>query len=325
MGKGLLSDMAKLTLAYNHVTPDLPKTVIAKLPPPQGYIRDQVLRLKLFEKEIRFYTEVAPKSPIRTPDLIYSAMDSEHQRHVLLLQDCSHYAEIDPQLDGLSYQQTKIIVLKIADFHARWWDDKSLSSFYWMPRFDDPEAKATNIDRFRFHWDACIQMEDFKNALPEGGLKAGQKIYEQRPWLFETAPGDKLTVYHGDFKSDNMFFDRDTPQDPLVFFDWSTVKIGRGTADLSYLLGYCLATELRRQYEKDVLRSYYDRLLDRGVTNYSFDECYSDYLRGLVYYIYYPVVQMRFFSDARGQRVSTTGLQRMFSAVLDNEATRILP
>ncbi len=327
VGQGFLSDMAKLTLAYDRDAPHLPGTIIAKLPPSSPSAREAVRMINMFEREIGFYNEVAPRSPIRTPGLIYSGIDSENQRYVLLMEDCSYCTQADPQLEGLTYEQTKIIALKMADFHARWWDDENLLSFPWMPKPKEPERMAMLINRFRANWDACARIEDFRKLLPDGGWEAGLKINKQRQWLIENMPGDKLTILHFDLRADNLFFDWDTPQDPLIVFDWSLAAIGRGVVDISFMLGFSLATELRRQVEKDVVKLYHQRLLDRGISGYTFDECWTDYLRGL---LQKTATLLTAFSrvphnDPRGTKLVNITVNRWFSAIVDNEATSLLP
>ncbi len=44
VGKGFLSDMAKLTLTYERDAPHLPGTMIAKLPPSYPSARETVIR-----------------------------------------------------------------------------------------------------------------------------------------------------------------------------------------------------------------------------------------------------------------------------------------
>ncbi len=327
VGQGFLSDMTKLTLAYDRDAPHLPGTMITKLPPSYPSARELVMRRNIFEREIWFYNEIVPQSPLRTPGLIYGGIDSENQRYVLLMEDCSHYTPADPQLEGITYQQMKIIALKMADFHARWWDDENLFSFPWLVNRKEPEQMAFSINFLRNSWDACAQIEDFRQALPDGSWEAGLKFYEHLPWLVENMPEDKLTIIHFDLRADNMFFDWDTPQDPLVVFDWATPSIGRGARDLSVPLGFSLATELRRQVEKDIVKLYHQRLLDRGIAGYSFDECWTDYLRELLWGIGFPLVTFAGadLSDPRGTKLASIMAQRCFSAVLDNEATSLLP
>ena len=325
VGEGFVSDMARLTVAYDREAPHLPKTMIAKLPTSYESARAIAMLYNIYEREIRFYTEVAPQSPIRTPGLIYGEVDSENERYALLLEDCSRYTQVD-QVKGLDYDQTKLVALKLADFHARWWDAEDLFSFPWMAKPRGPEAMAL-IDTFRVCWDASAQIEDFRKMLPEGGWEAGLKIYEHYPWLIESIPDEHLTISHFDFRTDNMFFDWDTPDDPLIVFDWGAASVSRGVGDLAYLLGGSVATDVRRTVEKDVVRLYYERLLERGVSGYSFDECWNDYRKGLLFFTFIGVLAVVSLdmSDPRGTELIRLAIPRYFTAIVDNEAISVLP
>lgn len=326
IGEGFLSDMARLTVTYDRDIPGIPATMIAKLPTSYESARAIGMQLNLYEREIRFYIEILPKSPIRTPYLIYGVVDSENQRYVLLMEDCSHYTPADPELKGLDYEQTKIIAAKISDFHARWWDSDDLFSFPWLPKPDSP-GRMASIDTFRSSWDICAQIEDFRKVLPEGGWEAGLKINEQMHWLVEDAPNDNLTIRHTDMRSDNMFFDWDTPDNPLIVFDWGMVSIGRGTGDLAFLLGFSLSTDMRRKIEKEMIDLYYQSLLNKGVSGYPFDEFWTDYRKALLRFTTIPVIAYAKLdhSDSRSTKLLNVALNRWFSSIIDNDATRVLP
>jgi hypothetical protein len=326
LGEGFMSDMARLALTYDRQAPHLPASVVAKLPTAFESARAVGMLLRIYEREIRFYQEVAPKSPIRTPRLVHADIDSENGRFALLMEDCSQYTPVDPQVKGLSREHTELITLKLAGFQARWWDSEELRALDWLPGAGAPETLALT-DIFRGCWDACAQMPGFREALPDGGWEAGLRIREHYDWLIGSIPGGNLTIGHSDFRVDNMFFDWDTPDDPLVVFDWGAAYATRGAGDLAYLVGACVATDVRRRIEKDILRLYNTRLVQAGVSGYSEDECWSDYLRGLLIFtiilvLAYSSLDM---SDPRGTELLRVGLDRWFTAIIDNDATSILP
>ncbi len=324
-GQGFMSDMAKLTVAYDREALNLPTTMIAKLPATYESARTVAMQLNLYEREIRFYQEAAPKSPIRTPGLICGEVDAANQRYALLLEDCSHCEQLD-QTVGIDYEQAKLAALKLADFHARWWDADDLGSFDWLPRPNDPVVMAL-IDIFKACWDACAQNEGFRKMLPAGGWEAGLKLSEHYAWLIEDIPENNLTLSHIDYRADNMFFDPDTPDDPLIVFDWGGTVIARGVTNLAYLLGGSLTIDLRRQVEKDLVKLYYQRLLDRGVSGYSYDECWTDYLKGLLIFTIIAVLAFTTLdmSDPRGVELLRVALDRWFTSIVDNNATSVLP
>ena len=198
VGQGFNSDLAKLILRFDRDSKNLPKTIVAKLPPSDEAIRNVLTANKAFEREIRFYQEVAPNISVRTPRVIYSGMDPDRQRYVILMEDCSYATPAEPDLQGLTYEETRIVVSKIADFHARWWKADTLTSLSWVPKLRDVVIRNANTgNTARAVWDACNKLEDFRKKLPDGGWEAGLKIVEQRNWLNNNLPEDKLTLLHG--------------------------------------------------------------------------------------------------------------------------------
>lgn len=325
VGEGFVSDMARLTMDYDREAPQLPRTVVAKLPTSFESAHAVAMLFNIYEREIRFYSEVAPSSPIRTPHLIYWDVDSEQQRYILLMEDCSCYAQVD-QIRGLDYEKTKQVALMLADFHVRWWDAEDLYSFPWMPTNNGASALAL-IDTYRSCWEASLQFEDFVAALPDGGREAGQKLHDQYSSLIDTAPDDHLTIAHFDFRVDNLFFDSNNRERPVIVFDWQASNINRGVIDLSYLLGGSIPIELRRDIEEEIIRLYHNRLQEKGISGYSWDECWEDYLKGTLIFAYIPVLAYASLDtgDARGKQLASLLTTRHFTTIVDNDATSLLP
>lgn len=325
VGEGFQSDMARITIEYNRDDASLPLTMVAKLPTTYEAANYAAMLFNTYEREIRFYKELAHRSPIRTPKLIYGDFDTETKRYVLILQDCANYTQID-QLKGLTETQLRHAVVKIADFHAYWWNSPDLVKIAWMPRPRSQAAFAL-VGFYRGCWDMAVNIPEFLNALPPGGKEAGLQIYKYFQWMVEdAAPDDNLTITHFDFRGDNLFFDESNRQDPVVAFDWQAASIYRGPLDLAYLISGSITTELRRRVEREMLNMYYMRLQSRGVRNYTFDDCLYDYLGGILVYAYIPVLAYARLdmSSERAKELAKILTQRHFSAIVDRNATRYL-
>jgi hypothetical protein len=325
VGEGFTSDMARLTITYDKETPELPKTMIVKMPTTFRTALAVALQYDIYEREIRFYNEIAPKSPIRVPEVIYSAIDSENKNYILILEDCSNYTQID-QIEGLNQEQTKLTIDAIAEFHARWWDAPDLYSFDWIGKPRDKYAIAL-IDTYRNDWDLSIKSEEFKEFLPEGGQKVGEKISKHFPWLVNDIPDDNLTIAHFDFRVDNLFFDFENKENPLIVIDWGSAIVNGGILDIAYLLGESLKIDLRRKVEKKMVKHYIKRLEEKGITGFDFDYSWNFYLRSLMCYAYIPVLGYSELdrSDPRAMELFNTLTKRQFTAIIDNDATSVCP
>ncbi len=324
VGEGFQSDMARIFPKYDGEDPALPSSIVAKLPTsyePANYV---AMLFNTYEREIRFYKEVAPRSPIRSPRLILGEFDGEAKRYCLILEDCGCYSQVD-QISGLTEEQLGQVILKIADFHARWWNSPDLASIPWMPGPRSLMAYAL-VDFYKGCWDMAEKVPEFLEALPPGGKEAGLKIYENILWMVETAKDDHLTITHFDFRGDNLFFDEGNEKDPVIVFDWQATSVYRGPIDIGYLMGGSISQELRHKVEKKMVQSYYQRLLEKGVKNYSFEDCLYDYLGGLLLYAYIPVLAYSRLdtSSDRGQELARLLTKRHFSAIVDHDAASFL-
>ena len=324
-GEGLTSDMARIHLVYNNETSINVDSVIAKLPSTYKPIRDVCIHTGMYEREIRFYKEIAPLSPIRTPQCYFGNIDVNNERYVLLMEDCSKYSPPDPELKGISYEQAKAIVKTIADFHARWWDDESLSSYSWLP----PSYKTIPGAFFSYYkqtWEKCSTIDIFKQSLSEESFDLSKQLSEKFHLIKNRLPQDKITIMHGDFKADNVFFDYSNNENPVIVFDWSMPSLWRGVADLCRLLGLSMETQLRRNHEKELIELYHSRLLERGISDYTFEECWDDYLTGYLRFSIIPLMNFTTtdLSHPRSRAFATEGIKRYFSAIVDNDAVGLL-
>ena len=326
VGEGFTGDLARIHLSYEAQSANLPSSIIAKLPTSFEPARIVCMRLGIYAREINFYRHIAPSSPIRTPRCYLGLIDRDRDRYVLLLEDCAKYSPADPQLRGINYEQAQAITLAMADFHARWWDDPRLSSFSWLTQAKE-SFQDYDIESYRRMWETSSSTEEFRRILPKGGYEASKAIYERFHLLRDHSPRVNLTIVHTDMKADNVYFDHSNKEQPVIVLDWATPRVWRGVEDISRLLGTSVHEELRREREKDLVRKYFDRLVERGVSGYTYQECWEDYLRGYLGFSIFPLATFT-IADRSVKRTNEHAIQnlvRWFSAIVDNDATKLLP
>src|SRR5687767_7332624 len=95
VGVGLLGDLLRVTPTYDGAPPDAPATVVVKLPCHAPANKAIGMAFQFYERELRFYEEVAPTARIRVPRVWHSAMDLAQERFVLVLEDLSDYELAD--------------------------------------------------------------------------------------------------------------------------------------------------------------------------------------------------------------------------------------
>lgn len=325
---GYMSDMAKLTVSYGRNDTDLPKTMIAKWPPSFDSAFAFGMTYHMFENEIRFYNEILPSSPIRTPQFIYSNYDLESQRFALILEDCSTYRKPD-KIIGLNYEDLRNTVLALADFQARWWDSKDLFSFDWMNKPKGPEV-LNIVASFDGLWGLCKNHPLFKSTVPAGGVEMYEKVRKNVSWLLVDDISDRnLTIYHGDFHADNIFYDNKNKENPVIVFDWTGPSVGPGIYDLVNLFLSSLTLESRRKYEKEMIELYLQRLSEKGanLSNYTFEDAWYDYLKGFCGALVYNTIVTATIdlSNEKAVKLFEVGAKRIYPAITDLDALSVLP
>jgi hypothetical protein len=100
--------------------------------------------------------------------------------------------------------------------------------------------------------------------------------------------GNNLTFIHGDIKSPNIFYDIENNFEPY-FIDWQHCAIGKGVQDLVFFVieSFDITNiELIFNISKNY---YYKKIIEHGVTNYSFEEYETD--------IYHAICYIPFFTS----------------------------
>lgn len=83
-----------------------------------------LLQFDVYDKEILFYTEIAPKinqklKELGEPELIAQPFGACKTRNILILEDLSAKGyQVRSPTNGLNYAETKAILKKVATFHA---------------------------------------------------------------------------------------------------------------------------------------------------------------------------------------------------------------
>ena len=125
---------------------DEPASLVVKLEPDNRASREKIEQWRGFEREIRFYNEIAKEAPFRVPRYYFGAFDAH--KAVIVLEDLADLTGRD-QVHGLRDRETLAAVGQIARLHAKFWDSPSLGDFDWKPVNEDrltavePEAWAS--------------------------------------------------------------------------------------------------------------------------------------------------------------------------------------
>lgn len=274
LGTGQMSDSLRVTLTYDGPT-DAPPTLVAKQPAADETSRNTGLLLRSYEKEVRFYQELAPHLPMKTPAVHHSDIDPSTGSFVLLLEDKAPAGQGD-QLVGCSPELAESAVAELVNLHAPRWGDDGLTELDWL--HGNPELnRQFLLSMLPMFWTGF--KDRYGADLPDHVIPAGELLFAGFAGYVE--PTDTpLTVVHADYRLDNLLFDPAPATSLAGVVDWQTCVTGVGPMDVAYFIGAGLLEDDRRAHEDALVRSYHDGLLAAGVEGYGWDACWRDYRKG---------------------------------------------
>jgi hypothetical protein len=324
-GVGFIGLIGRLRLAYAGEAAGAPASVIAKLPSAEEGARAIANLFGLYEREVRFYESLGENVGLRTARCYWAAGDKESDRYGLLLEDLGATGRLGDQIGGCSEEEAMLAVRELAGMHAAWWASAKLESFDWMhPGVDLVRAAMTFA--YPNAWPVAIERLG-KHMSPEVRLAVeglAPRLMKLMDVIVAEAP---LTLLHGDYRLDNMFFGANGAPYGLAVFDWQTINRGWGAYDLAYFMGANMPSERRRACEREMLGAYHQRLVEAGVQGYSGDQLWLDYRRSILVYLGLAVMDggTLDFSNERTAGLMAAIFGRLSDAIMDLDALELLP
>lgn len=180
--------------------------------PEAGSIPDL---LRMFEREIRFYTEIAPEVGVRVPECFEAVESGEGFR--LVLEDLSGWTQgADPE----------VVARLLSGMHRRW-EREAAERWPWLDRGDrGADAIGALYDRT---WADVERREDITPTVHRMGAGLVGRVAELE--REENRP-EHPTLIHGDATLRNVW----TDDDEVAFVDWEDVRLADGAVDLAWLL-----------------------------------------------------------------------------------------
>lgn len=303
--KGLLSSICRVNISYKTKIQDLPKSVVIKFPPERDENRSFGSNWGVYEREIRFYGELAQRSPIRVPKCYFTVLDDTNNNFLLMLEDAGDWIQGD-QVDGLTVNQTKSAVQAIAKFHAYWWESKELENYKWIPY-----ENRSPLHTFHDNWNDF--KEEHMDILEDRDIHSGDLIAENGQKIEDLSKVGPRTIIHYDFRADNMMFNE---QDEILVVDWQTALISFGAFDVGRAVCGSHHGILEKSHHMELLELWHQKLSESGVDNYTLEEAWRDYRIGIILSSYVPVSAHHFLSHegSRGISILKAMIKRIFYA-----------
>ncbi len=311
IGTGQTGATYRVTAGYTSDPAGLPPTFVIKLPAQDDTVRDRVVIG--YRSECAFYTSVADRVQVPTPQCFYCEISEDAMDFALLLADQAPAVQGD-QIAGCGEAEARLAVTALAGLHAPSWCDPVWLDFPGIAFARPDEAFAGGLGEVA-KMSADITLEKLGGRLSADDRETFTTAMGLvTPWLL--AEHDRFALLHGDYRLDNMLFDPDRTRVSVV--DWQTLGVGLPARDLAYFTATSLNSELRAAIEEELVDDYHRALLSYGVTGYDRESCWRDYRLGVPQALLISALGFAFAtSTERGDDMMVTMLQRGCQAIRD--------
>lgn len=242
----------------------VPRTLVVKLASPDDTSRATGMALRNYEREVKFYREIQPTVDIHVPRCHYADWNEVTGDFVLVMEDMAP-AEQGDQITGCTLEEAQVAVDELARLHGPRWNDDTLFGVDWLQRRSGPAdgEQLNSIVSMMFPGFASTLGERVQEETGGKGMAFLEEM-AQAIIPYVEAKGEPMCVTHGDYRLDNILFDRSGALSCAVV-DWQTPGHGNGIADLAYFIGAGLLPDERRRHEWDLVERYVAGVARYGV------------------------------------------------------------
>ena len=317
IGTGQMSECYRVAITYADGAAG-PDSVVLKVAATDPASRQTGLALGLYEREVRFYTDIAPGIDGPVAPCYSSAYDGETGVFHLLLGDADP-AVVGDEIRGATVEQAMLAMTELGRLHAPLLGQTSMADVEWLNR-ESPMNQALIAQLYA----------GFVDRYSDDIAPAHREVCERLvggfdEYLAREAAADRVHgLVHGDYRLDNMLFGQQGADRPLTVVDWQTVTWGPATTDVAYFLGCALADDVRRDNYDALLGAYHDALGPDAAL--SADDVREGVRRQAFFGVMMAIVSsMLVERTERGDEMFMTMLRRHSQHVIDTDALVTLP
>jgi len=274
-----ISKLFFLTATYTSDAPtDRPRHIVVKSP---------LVQASGDGPEVQFYRDVA--AILATPPVVRclaTIENSDGQPETIVTEDLRATHDHPAWPIPPARNQSEMAIDALAHVHARYWDAPALGNT--IGRHNTEQSLTSMVQGVASHLPSFF--DEFGESLATGVRKVYERVFASslKPWLRLT-DRRALTIIHGDAHSWNFLFPR-SGSGPAYLIDWQLWHIDVGARDLAFLMALHWYPDRRRELEASLLRRYHEALLTHGVANYSLEDLWLDYRRGVIRNLTIPII-----------------------------------
>ena len=235
--------------------PSVPSSVVVKMASPDPTSRATGIGLRNYEREVKFYNEVASSLDVRKPHCYFADWNEADGDIAIVLEDMSPSEQGD-QIRGCNVEEARLAVIELSRLHGPRWNDETLFDIDWMQRRDAEDgARLHGLYSLFKPGFLALYTDAIVNETGQAGLDFVNQLENLIP-AYVAAKDEPFTVTHGDYRLDNLLFATTPNGVPCSVVDWQTPGHGNGVGDLAYFIGAGLLPPDRRAHEWELVDLY---------------------------------------------------------------------
>ena len=267
-------------------------------------------------REAFFYTKVGSIENFRIPKCYYAYGDLTTGSKIVILESLEGYlntnyclgkthpfstiwGDYEEKTKDLKFSPKEVcsaVFASLAHLHAKFWENKALLNEKWIKGIDnmlgeskEPWLKLTA--EYKNDWEDLlkngIESTPLDQIIDQELIDILSACIQQIEWdtyrKLRNPDAKNWTQLHGDCHAGNFLLNVNSSMQKIETkaIDFECMEIGYGPSELSFFM-FHLEPSLRKSFEFDVLKEYYDLLISLGVDEktYSFDDCKYQYVSG---------------------------------------------
>lgn len=311
-GVGLMGQTARMSVTFSDDVVGLPTSYVIKIAATAEANRAMGVHYRIYEKEVRFYRELAGSVPVTTAEAFIAEFDPSSSDFILVLADLAPM-NVGSELETPSDDQVRLAVSEMAKLHAHFWGRRN--DIPWVPLLE--ESPWDSHQQFwEQGWPAFIASRDGKvpTAMKQSGDLMVEKVLRLQHWMCR----EPVTIIHMDFRLANTFFGNQNGRPSFALVDWQPFSWARGPYDLGYFMSQSIPVEQRRRLQDEVLQRYVDGLVAGGVRGYGLADARADYVGGIAYCLLYAMGTVTIdLGNDHGRRYANAIVERAAAATED--------
>jgi hypothetical protein len=228
-----------------------------------------------------FYMHVRPLIEIEAPTCFYSTYDRQTFTAIHLLEDlvatkqatfCGHKTKVTR---AMAEDQIDLL----ATLHGRFYGDATLRErFRWLA--DYPKWFTIGAQKMQTEHYTGKALDAAASLMPAKLMQRRQEVWPATMKALAVHTSEPSTFLHSDVHIGNWY---QTGAGRMGLCDWQCPSRGHWSRDVAYAISSALEPEDRRNWERELLARYLERLAEHRAPKLNFDKSFTWYRQQLLH------------------------------------------